>query len=96
MPATTPEDAHRLFVNAFNAGDVEALVALYEPDAVLCNAAGEIKAGLSAIRQACQAFLASKPKPFVSETWRCSAACGRLRAPTPVAGRSEPTEHSQR
>lgn len=62
MPATTPEDAHRLFVNAFNAGDVEALLALYEPDAVLCNAAGEIKAGLPAIRQAYQAFLASKPK----------------------------------
>lgn len=63
MPATTPEDAHRLFVDAFNVGDVEALVALYEPEAVLCNAAGEIRAaGLPAIRQAFQAFLASKPR----------------------------------
>jgi uncharacterized protein (TIGR02246 family) len=62
MSAKTPEDAHRLFVEAFNAGDVEALVALYEPQAVLCKGDGQPIAGLQAIHQAFEAFLASKPK----------------------------------
>ncbi len=35
MPADTPSDLHTLFRNAFNAGDVEASIALYEPDAIL-------------------------------------------------------------
>jgi len=62
MPARTPEDAHRLFMEAFNAGDVEALVALYEPQAVLCRSDGQQRAGVSAIRQAFDSFLVSKPK----------------------------------
>ena len=33
MPARTPEDAHRLWGEAFLAGDAEAMVELYEPDA---------------------------------------------------------------
>ncbi len=35
MPATEPEQLHGLFEQAFNAGDIEALMALYEPDAAL-------------------------------------------------------------
>ena len=35
MPATKPQDIHTLFLDAFNRGDVDALVALYEPDALL-------------------------------------------------------------
>jgi hypothetical protein len=31
MPATTPEEIHRLFEDAFNAGDIDGLMALYEP-----------------------------------------------------------------
>jgi len=49
-------------MEAFNAGDVEALVALYEPQAVLCRSDGQRMAGVSAIRQAFDGFLASKPK----------------------------------
>jgi ketosteroid isomerase-like protein len=40
MPATEPEQIHGRFEQAFNAGDIEALVALYEPDAALVPAAG--------------------------------------------------------
>lgn len=40
--ARKPEDLARLFVERINAGDLEGLVALYEPDATL--AAGEVKA----------------------------------------------------
>jgi hypothetical protein len=35
MPAYTPEAVHQLFTLAFNARDLDALVALYEPDATL-------------------------------------------------------------
>ena len=35
MPAYSPAEIHTLFRDAFNLGDVEALVALYEPDAIL-------------------------------------------------------------
>ena len=62
MPAKTPQDAHRLFAEAFNAGDEEALAALYEPGAVLCKSNGEPLAGVPVIRQAYQALLGSRPK----------------------------------
>lgn len=48
--AQGPEDLAKLFNERANAGDVEGLVALYEPDAVL--AAGEVVAtGHAEIRQ---------------------------------------------
>ena len=31
MPASTPQEIHFLFERAFNIGDVEAILALYEP-----------------------------------------------------------------
>jgi uncharacterized protein (TIGR02246 family) len=98
---TTPEEAHRRFVDAFNAGDVEALIALYEPEAVLCNAAGEIRAGLPAIRQAFQAFLASKPKIRLQTKYAiCVGELALLRSQWTVTGTDprgrplEPTQHS--
>lgn len=49
-PAREPEDLARLFIARANAGDVEGLVALYEPQAVL--AAGPVVAvGHDAIRR---------------------------------------------
>ena len=33
MPADTPEDVHRLWARALDQGDVDAVVALYEPGA---------------------------------------------------------------
>lgn len=48
-PARAPEDLARLFNERANAGDVEGLVALYEPEAVL--AVGDVVAtGREAIR----------------------------------------------
>ena len=35
MSAHSPTEIHVLFQNAFNLGDVEALISLYEPDATL-------------------------------------------------------------
>jgi ketosteroid isomerase-like protein len=59
--ALRPEDLSRLFVERANAGDVDGLVALYEPDAVLAFPPGEVTAGSRAIRQAYQRLLAGRP-----------------------------------
>jgi uncharacterized protein (TIGR02246 family) len=51
VPARIPQDIHSLFLDAFNRADVEALVALYEPNALLV--AGKASAlGHDAIRKA--------------------------------------------
>ena len=39
-PAAQPEDLGRYFLERANAGDVEGLVALYEPEAVLASRPG--------------------------------------------------------
>ena len=57
MPATEPEQLHRLFEQAFNAGDLEALMELYEPDAVLIPQPGVTVEGTDAIRDALRWFL---------------------------------------
>ncbi len=61
MPARTPYDIHPLFVNAMNAEDLDALVALYEPQGTLVPQPGEVVTGTEAIRQGLQGFLAMKP-----------------------------------
>jgi uncharacterized protein (TIGR02246 family) len=59
--AEWPEDLGRLFVQRANAGDVEGLVALYEPDAVLAFPRGQVTAGRDAIRQEYERFLEGRP-----------------------------------
>lgn len=58
MSAQTPEQAHERFKQAFNDRDLDALVALYEPDAVLVAQPGQIASGLDQIREALAGFLA--------------------------------------
>jgi len=58
MPAHNPSEIHALFLDAFNRRDIEALVALYEPTAVLV-VGGETVAGHKAIREAYHRLLAS-------------------------------------
>jgi uncharacterized protein (TIGR02246 family) len=62
MPATEPEQIHRLFEQAFNAGDVEALMALYEPDAALIPQPGAVAEGTAAIRDSLRWFLDRRGK----------------------------------
>ncbi len=57
MPATEPEQMHGLFEQAFNAGDLEALMALYEPDAALIPQPGTVAEGTAAIRESLRWFL---------------------------------------
>jgi ketosteroid isomerase-like protein len=41
MPAQTPEETSRLFTEAINSKDLDALIALYEPDAVSLPPTGD-------------------------------------------------------
>ena len=59
--AAQPEDLARLFLERANAGDVEGLVALYEPDAVLAFPPGQVTIGSQAIRQVYERLLADRP-----------------------------------
>jgi uncharacterized protein (TIGR02246 family) len=56
MSASTPQELHLLFERAFNTGDVKALLALYEPGAVVV-AGGKPVTGLDRIRDALNVFL---------------------------------------
>ncbi len=58
MSANTPEEVHKLFLEAFNHADVEALVALYEPNAVLVTGRG-MAVGWEQIREAYKPMLES-------------------------------------
>ncbi len=59
--ANGPEDLSRFFVERANSSDVEGLVALYEPEAVLALPTGEVARGHRAIRQAYERLLAGRP-----------------------------------
>lgn len=61
MAAQKPEDVDRLFGNALNEGDLDALSALYEPGATLMPAPGKFVTGAAPIRDALAAFLAMRP-----------------------------------
>jgi len=66
MAARAPEDLDRLFAGAMNAGDLDALVELYESDASLTPAPGKVVVGIDAIRAALRGFLDGKPKMMLS------------------------------
>jgi ketosteroid isomerase-like protein len=59
MSVTSPEEMHRAFAEAFNKGDVDALLALYEDEAALVpQPQAEARVGKSQLREALQPFLA--------------------------------------
>jgi len=62
MPAQRPEDVDNLFAKALNAGDLDALTALYEPTASLTPSPGTKVTGTAAIREALGKFVAGKPR----------------------------------
>lgn len=63
MAARSPADVDRLFGEYANAGDLDALVGLYEPTAVLAMVpGGPPLVGTAAIRDGLAGFLATKPR----------------------------------
>ena len=61
-PAKEPNDLEKFFVARANAGDVEGLVALYEPNATAAYADGKVAIGLQQIREFFVKFLADRPQ----------------------------------
>ena len=61
MPTNSPEELVHAFLRAFNEGDIDALVALYEPQAILVAQSGQVAEGHAALREGFNAFLALKP-----------------------------------
>jgi len=61
QPPRRPEELSDLFLQRANAGDVEAVVALYEPDAVLAFPQGRLAVGHEQIRAVYTKFLAGRP-----------------------------------
>ncbi len=62
MPATSPEELHQRWVDGVNRGDLDGLVALYEPEAAFVVRPGETVAGLVAVREATAGLLALRPR----------------------------------
>ena len=60
--ALQPEDLDRLFLERANAGDVDGVVDLYEPDAVLAFPPGRLATSRLAIREVYVDLLASRPR----------------------------------
>jgi uncharacterized protein (TIGR02246 family) len=61
MNKDDPAHIHNLFLDSFNAGDIESLVALYESNAVLI-VNGQPVVGQELIRNAYESFLARRPR----------------------------------
>ena len=59
--ATEPNDLGRYFIERANAGDVDGLVALYEPNAVLAFPPGNLATGHAEIRKVYEQFVAAAP-----------------------------------
>ncbi|QKW40103.1 nuclear transport factor 2 family protein [Actinomadura sp. NAK00032] len=57
--ATEPNDLGKFFIERANAGDVDGLVALYEPDAVLAFPPGNLATGHAEIRKVFEQMVAA-------------------------------------
>ncbi len=75
--ALAPQDLARLLVARANGGDVEGMVALYEPDAVLACGGGRFAVGSEAIRGFYADLAATGPR-FKLGDQRPALVCGQL------------------
>jgi len=58
----TPEQVLKSIVDGINAGDLDALLPLYEPDAAFAIRPGSLNHGLHGVREALAGFIAMKGK----------------------------------
>lgn len=61
MPGQNPLDTVNKLIEAINRGDLNAAVALYEPQATLVAEPGKLAKGTDSIRTALQGFIALRP-----------------------------------
>lgn len=60
MSANEPQMLHQQFESAFNDGDIDALMALYEPDCALVGEPGKVASGPDQVRAGLEGLLALK------------------------------------
>jgi uncharacterized protein (TIGR02246 family) len=78
MPAHKPEECDILIEQALKNRDLDAAVALYEPNATLVLDAGEVAIGKAAIREALKGFLAFDEVRFTREIKAIQSGDGDL------------------
>ena len=67
IPAYEPDDCDRLLMEAMEKGDIEATVALYEPEAVLLTESGGLLQGRDMIRRHNEEFISLRAKTTIEE-----------------------------
>jgi uncharacterized protein (TIGR02246 family) len=67
--ATRPQDLHVRFAEHASAGDIAALVALYEHGAILVLPGGAVVEGRAGIERVYQQMLASRPRFEITTTY---------------------------
>ena len=69
MPANSPQEVANSIAQGLNKGDLDGIMAMYEPGACLVPEPGQVLQGTAAIREGMAGFLGMKPKLNVeSET----------------------------
>ena len=91
MPAHKPEECDLLLIEALNKGDVDTVVALYEPTARFVLDSGQVVMGHAAIREVMQGYVAAKAKFTVEQVTAIPSEEGNV-ALTSVKGRARVTE----
>src|SRR5205085_4995491 len=74
--ARGPEHLHQLLADRFNRGDLEGVLALYEPGATLVPQPGQRATGVPALREALAGFLALRPRNTFVNTLNVVVADG--------------------
>ncbi len=57
-----PADVHAAYLKAFNAGDIDATVACYEPQACFVSKSGRVARGAAELREVNRITLSNKPQ----------------------------------
>lgn len=69
MPAKTPQELQPLFVAVFNGGDLDALLALYEPNAALATQSGVPQVGTEKLEDSFRTIIGMKGKMSLDTTY---------------------------
>lgn len=78
MPARKPEECDILIMEALQRKDLEAAVALYEPNATFVLESGEVVTGQASIREALKAWIAFDDVCFTTEIKAIQSADGNF------------------
>ncbi len=87
MPAQKPEECDLLLLEAIGKEDLDAAVAMYEPNATFVVSADQVVTGQAAIREVMQGFIAAKATFNIEAVTAVPSADGSV-AVTRVKGSS--------